>query len=458
MTTSSSYAPLARENRAKVLANLASASVTSGAIYLRGHVTTERKWTDCEQVFRQESNFFYLSGVSEPDFHLVIDVSTKETHIFIPKFSADHEMWCGPPPTVQETKQKYGVEHSGTVDEIPAVLAKLNASKVHALEQETEFSALGSAAADKVDKSALSQAVIEARMLKSSGEIDILRKAAKISGDAHIAVMKAVGSGTGERELHALFEYECFRQGSGPQAYTPIIASGHNGRHASVLHYVHNGGPLDKTLLVDAGCEVDNYAADITRTFPVNGKYEGDFKTTYEITLAMQNAVLAALKPGVKWEDMHRLAERVAAEGLLKAGLVKGDVAALLEHHIPAIFFPHGLGHSLGLDVHDVGGYPKDVPRIAEPGIKYLRMRRTLAAGMVVTVEPGIYFVDPILDAALADPNTAKFLNADVVERFRKGVGGVRIEDDVVITKTGIENLTGFIPKEIADVEKVMRG
>ncbi|KAJ3147218.1 hypothetical protein HDU89_005817 [Geranomyces variabilis] len=453
MTTASSYAPLARENRAKVLANLAS-SVTSGAIYLRGMPTTERKWTDCEQPFRQESNFFYLTGVSEPDFHLVIDVATKESHIFIPKFGADHALWCGAPPTVQETKQKYGVEHSGTVEDIPSVLAKLNASTVHVLEQETEFSALGASA--KTDKSALSHAVIEARMLKSSGEVELLRKAAKISGDAHIAVMKAVGRGTGERELHALFEYECFRKGSGPQAYTPIIASGHDGRHASVLHYVHNGGPLDKTLLVDAGCEWENYAADITRTFPINGKYEGDFKTTYEITLAMQNAVLAALKPGVKWEDMHRLAERVAAEGLLKAGLVKGDVAALLEHHIPAIFFPHGLGHSLGLDVHDVGGYPTGVPRIDAPGIKYLRMRRTLVAGMVVTVEPGIYFVDPILDAALADPETARFLNADVVERFRKGVGGVRIEDDVVITEDGIDNLTGWIPKEIADVEKLM--
>jgi Xaa-Pro dipeptidase len=154
---------------------------------------------------------------------------------------------------------------------------------------------------------------------------------------------------------------------------------------------------------------------------------------------------------------MHRLATRVILDGLLKAQLVQGDVETLLANHIPALFFPHGLGHLIGIDVHDVGGYPPGVPRIQEPGIKYLRMRRVLEPGMVVTVEPGVYFVDAILDPAIADPVLSKFLNVPLINRFRS-VGGVRIEDDVLITETGSENLTGWIPKSVADIEKVMSG
>ncbi|KAJ3022929.1 hypothetical protein HKX48_004840 [Thoreauomyces humboldtii] len=453
--TTSAYAPLARENRFKVLKNLADQGAT-GTVYLRGMPTTERKWTDCEIAFRQESNFFYLTGVTEPDCHVVIDIASKESTLIIPKYSEDHALWCGAPPTIQDVKAKYGFDHAKTVEDVETLLAHAKSSKIHILEQEAELGALGKFK-ENTDISALTTAVTEARMIKSAGEVEIMRKAAKISGDAHVALMKAVGAGKGsELELHALFEYECFRQGGRFQAYTPIVASGRNG---SVLHYIENTAPVatepNDMLLVDAGCEVSCYASDITRTYPVGGTYSGDWKTTYEITLAMQTAVLSAMKPGVKWEDMHHLANRVAAEGLIKAGLIKGDLETLLANHIPAIFFPHGLGHSIGLDVHDVGGYPKGVERLTAPGIKYLRMRRTLEPGMAVTVEPGIYFVDPILDKALADPEQAKFLDVAVVERFRKTVGGVRIEDDVIITSSGIDNLTGWIPKEIADVEKL---
>ncbi|RKO84226.1 peptidase M24, structural domain-containing protein, partial [Blyttiomyces helicus] len=277
------------------------------------------------------------------------------------------------------------------------------------------------------------------------------------SGDAHIALMKAVRPGVGtEAELHALFEYECFREGA-RQAYTAIIAGGRNG---SVLHYISNKDPIPANpadmLLVDAAGEFSYYSADITRTYPLGGRFEGDWKTTYEIVLEMFKAVLSQLRAGVKWEDMHRVAERVALDGLVKAGLITGSTEELLANHIPALFFPHGLGHLIGLDTHDCGGYPKGVERIQEPGIRYLRMRRELKAGMVVTVEPGVYFVDPILKNAVADPAINKYLNLDVVERFRKNVGGVRIEDDVVILADGYDNLSEFVPKEIADIERIM--
>ncbi|KAI9094646.1 peptidase M24, structural domain-containing protein [Phlyctochytrium arcticum] len=458
MTASCTYAPLARENRSQVLQNLRNAGAASGALYFRGLETTERRWTDAENPFRQESNFFYLTGVTEADCHLIIDLASGESHLLIPNYGKDHALWCGQPPTAADCKAKYGLDHAATVADAPSILKKLNPSTIHVLKQETNFSLLGDLKS-KVETSLLLTAVTEARLIKSAGEIELMRKAAKISGDAHIALMKAVKPGhETEQQLHALFEYECFRKGGRYQAYTPIVASGRNG---AILHYVDNTDNVAQEkrdmLLVDAACEYQCYAADITRTYPVGGKFEGDWKTTYEICLDMQKTVLAALKPEVEYEEMHRLANKVAAEGLLKAGLIKGSIDELIANHIPNIFFPHGLGHSIGLDVHDVGGYPAGVPRIDEPGLRFLRMRRTLKEGMVITIEPGIYFVDPILDQALADPVKRAFLNVDVVERFRKSVGGVRIEDDVVITKDGIDNLTGWVPKEIADIEKVMR-
>jgi Xaa-Pro dipeptidase len=158
---------------------------------------------------------------------------------------------------------------------------------------------------------------------------------------------------------------------------------------------------------------------------------------------------------GVEWEDMHRLASRVILQGLLDAQIVQGDFQTLEKHHVHALFFPHGLGHLIGLDVHDVGGYPPGVERIQEPGIKYLRMRRKLEPGMVVTVEPGVYFVDAILEPALKDPHLAQYLNVEVLNKYRD-LGGVRIEDDVVILENGILNLTESIPKTISDIEKIM--
>ncbi|KAJ3290306.1 hypothetical protein HK104_006866 [Borealophlyctis nickersoniae] len=451
------YAQIAQQNRAKVVQNMHQAGVTSGFAYLKGGSTEVRKWTDTDAAFRQESNFFYLTGARVPDLHLLLDLSNSTSHLFLPNYDPDHVLWCGPSPSPKDAVEMYGVDRASYIADLAGELKKNENGQIHVLSG-TDVAVLGEGKI--VEDGVFKQAITEARVVKSEGELEIMRKAAKISGEAHVALMKAVRPGQGtEQELHALFEYECFRKGGRFQAYTPIVAAGKTG---SILHYVRNADavPADPSqlLLVDAACEVDCYAADITRTYPVGGRFEGDWKTTYEIVLAMQKAVLGAIKAGVEWEDMHRLANNVMLDGLLKAGLVKGSIPDLHAHHIPALFFPHGLGHSIGIDVHDVGGYPPGTERINEPGIKYLRMRRKLKEGMVVTVEPGCYFVDPILDKAVADPTISAFLNLDVLARFRRNVGGVRIEDDLVVLKDGIENLTGWVPKEIADIERVMGG
>lgn len=194
------------------------------------------------------------------------------------------------------------------------------------------------------------------------------------------------------------------------------------------------------------GANYYGYAADITCSFPANGKFTKDQKFIYNAVLAARNAVCNAAKDGVSWVDMHLLANRVMVEKLKEGGLLKGDVDEMMKAGIAAIFQPHGLGHLIGLDVHDVGGYLEDCPpRPTAPGVSKLRFARVLKAGMYVTIEPGCYFIDCLLDKALADDVQSKFLNADEVKRFRN-FGGVRIEDDVLITKDGIENFT-LVPR-----------
>jgi len=238
-------------------------------------------------------------------------------------------------------------------------------------------------------------------------------------------------------------------------AYNGIFASGIN---ASILHYVVNNSKIKDgdLFLMDSGFECNGYASDYTRTFPANGKYTDIQKGIYNSVLAGMNKVLDTIKPGVKMEDLHLLAARTMMEGLKDLGIVKGNVDDMMNENIFALFFPHGLGHFLGLDTHDVGGYPKGVDRIDRPGIKFLRARRELLPGMVITIEPGIYFVPAVLKPAMQDPEKNKFLNTEKVESLLN-FGGVRIEDDIIVTEDGLENITN-VPKEVAEIEALMKG
>ncbi|KAK1785390.1 hypothetical protein P4O66_018771, partial [Electrophorus voltai] len=242
-----------------------------------------------------------------------------------------------------------------------------------------------------------------------------------------------------------------------------------SGNNSSILHYGHAGAPNDKTIqdgdmcLFDMGGEYYCYSSDITCSFPASGKFTPDQKAIYEAVFKSSRAVLDALKPGVKWTDMHRLADRVHLEELVKVGILHGSVEDMQKEHLGAVFMPHGLGHLLGIDVHDVGGYPEvsdkhngtqGVERIDEPGLKSLRMGRLVQERMVLTVEPGIYFIDHLLDRALASDAQCRFINADVLARFR-GFGGVRIEDDVAVTANGVELLT-CVPRTVEEIEDFM--
>lgn len=309
-----------------------------------------------------------------------------------------------------------------------------------------------------VDKAILMPELTECRVIKSQGEIELMRYINKVSSDAHVHVMKTAKPEMMEYQLEANFQHFAYYHGGARHmSYTCICAGGTN---SATLHYGHAGAPNcrhvrpNHMLLLDMGAEYHCYGADITRSFPSDGKYSEQQRGIYNAVLAAQKAVMAEAKPGVSWPDMHRLAERVILEHLLKLGLVKGSLADLQKNFVANIFMPHGLGHLLGIDTHDVGGYPNGMERSQEPGLRSLRCGRKLEAGMVITVEPGIYFNWPELELALTDPAKSAFLVAEEINKY-KDFGGIRIEDDILITETGNENLT-TVPSEIDQVEAIL--
>jgi Xaa-Pro dipeptidase len=236
--------------------------------------------------------------------------------------------------------------------------------------------------------------------------------------------MSAAPKATNETELEAVFLKSCIERGAKEQSYHSIVAAGTN---ASTLHYTPNNAAIvdQNLLLLDAGCEMDCYCSDITRTFPIKGSFSDESLAVYKIVLDMQKQCTEALKAGVLWDSIHELAHKIAIDGLLSLGLLKGDKEAILQARTSVAFFPHGLGHYLGMDTHDCGGNPNYAD--TDPMFRYLRVRGTLPAGSVVTVEPGIYFCRFIIEPYLKDEGQRGFIDEEVLERYWD-VGGVRIE------------------------------
>uniref|UniRef100_A0A4X1TRC5 Xaa-Pro dipeptidase n=1 Tax=Sus scrofa TaxID=9823 RepID=A0A4X1TRC5_PIG len=432
-------------------------AVQAGSVVvLQGGEETQRYCTDTGVLFRQESFFHWAFGVTEPGCYGVIDIDSGTSTLFVPRLPPSHATWMGKIHSKEHFKEKYAVDDVHYADEIASVLTSRSPSVLLTLRGVNTDS--GSVFLGPGNCLLLSST--SSRVFKTDMELEVLRYTNKISSEAHREVMKAVKVGMKEYEMESLFEHYCYsRGGMRHSSYTCICGSGEN---SAVLHYGHAGAPNDRTIqdgdmcLFDMGGEYYCFASDITCSFPANGKFTEDQKAIYEAVLRSCRAVMNSMKPGVWWPDMHRLADRVHLEELTRIGILTGSVDAMVQVHLGAVFMPHGLGHFLGIDVHDVGGYPEGVERIDEPGLRSLRTARHLQAGMVLTVEPGIYFIDHLLDEALADPARACFFNREVLQRFR-GFGGVRIEEDVVVTNSGMELLT-CVPRTVEEIEACMAG
>jgi Xaa-Pro dipeptidase len=427
----------------------------TGAVYIQGADTMYRYGTDYEFPFRQESNFWYLTGANEAECALILDLKWEEYHLFVPERDAQYAVWHGYVKTKQQYIEQYKPDHLHYANDILSVLNELSPKTIYCLNEEQAEFVEDLNRGFKVDTETLTDALTYCRVIKTDWELDQMREACRVNDEAYLAVMKSIKPGMNEFEVKAVFNEVQLKNGLLQDAYNGIFASGVNG---SILHYVENNSPIadGDLFLMDAGFECNGYAADYTRTFPSNGKFTEIQAGIYQAVLDSQNAVIEAIKPGVKMEDLHMMAAKIMMEGLKGLDIVRGDIDEMMENNIFALFFPHGLGHFLGLDTHDVGGYPKGVDRIDRPGIKFLRARRELQAGMVVTIEPGIYFVPAVLEPAMEDLEKSKYLNIEKVKSLLN-FGGVRIEDDIAVTEDGYENLTN-VPKEISEIEALMAG
>jgi Xaa-Pro dipeptidase len=459
-------ASLHAEIRRRLADRLRQDGAPAGAVVLlQGGEQQSEYDTDRELLFLQESFFQYLFGVKEPGFYGALDVDSGRATLFMPRLPQSYAVWMGRIHDPAHFQGLYGVDEVRYVDEMPDALRKAGLLLLLAGTNTDSGSAARTArfegmAGFRTDTRLLYPAIVECRVHKTDAEVELLRYVNGVSSAAHVEVMRMCRPGMYEYQLEARFLHEIYARGGARfTAYTCICGCG---PRSSILHYGHQGAPNDQPLrdgdlfLNDSGAEYHGYASDITCSYPVNGRFTAEQRAVYEAVLAANRAVQRVMKPGVSWPDMHRLSYRVVTEHLRDMGLVRASLDEAIEKHVPALFMPHGLGHLMGLDVHDVGGYPEGVNRIDAPGIRSLRCGRDLEAGMVITVEPGIYFIDALLEPALADPAVAALLNVDRVRRFL-GFGGVRIEDDVVVTPTGAENLTN-VPRDVDEIESVMAG
>lgn len=424
-------------------------------IYMKGAELMYRYQTDFEFPFRQESNFLYLTGIDEPDYHLILDLKTETYYLFAPKRDEHYGVWHGRIKSKDDIQTLYEPDELHYDNELLTVLKNLNPNVIYCLNEEQAEFLEDLDRSFNVDTESLNDAITFCRSVKTEDELNLMREAARINNIAHRKVMEAIKPGMYEYELKAIFDYHQEQRGLLFPAYNGIHAAGVN---SAILHYTEcsnrvNNGDL---YLIDAGYEYEGYASDITRTYPANGRFSDEQAAVYQTVLNALNSVIEMVKPGIKMEDLHMSAAEIILEGLKRMGLVKGSIEELLENDIFALFFPHGLGHFLGLDTHDVGGYPKGVDRIDRPGIRFLRARRELQTGMVITIEPGLYFIPALLKKAMEDEEKSKFLNADKLESYFE-FGGVRIEDNIIVTEDGHENMTD-IPKEIKEIEKIIRG
>ena len=397
---------------------------------------------DTHYRFRQDSDFFYLTGFDEPEAIAVIKSSDSPKYtLFVRPRDPEREIWDGRRAGVDGARQEFGAEEAYPIAEFDEKLNDIldGADRLYyrlGVNRDLDDAIIRQIARMRAinrkpinpPQTIIDPATIvhEQRVLKSSEEIEIMQRAADIAAEAHVEAMKAVRPGMNEYEIEALIERVFRERGAAAPAYTSIVGAGPN---ATVLHYINNDGSLrdGDLLLVDAGAEYKGYASDITRTYPINGRFTKPQREIYELVLKAQKACVEMVRPGVTHEQLKQHSIEVLTEGMVELGLLKGDPEELIKEKKHEQFYMHGLGHMLGIDVHDVGRY------------YYGKESRALEPGVVMTVEPGIYVsVD----------------TKDIPEQYL-GIG-VRIEDDVLCTQNGPRVLTTKVPKEISEIESLM--
>ncbi len=443
--------------------------VKSGVALFLGNVDCAFNYPANQYHFRQDSHFLYFFGLQNPGFAGVIDFDNDKDYIFGNDFDIDDIIWMGVQPKVKDLAAKAGIENTAPYDELLTFIeeVKKEGRKIHYLppyrgETVIELTRLLGIPNADVKGSAsveLIKGVVKLKEIKSEEEIAEIEKAIDVAYEMHTTSMKMAMPGTVEQEIAGAIEGISLAL-AGPVSFPIILSQDGQTLHN---HSHHNTLEVGRMMVTDAGTETHEcYSSDITRTVPVGGKFDERQAEIYQIVLDANMAAIEAIKPGIKYRDVHFIAARVIIEGLKKAGLMKGDVDEALKAEAHTLFMPHGLGHMMGMDVHDMEGlgedyvgYDENTKRATTFGTAYLRLGKELKPGFVLTVEPGIYFIPDLIDKFRKEGKFAGFVNYDKVETY-KDFGGIRIEDDILVTETGYRVLGKPIPKTIEEIEAIM--
>lgn len=441
-----------------------------GIILLPGNGEAPRNYPSNAYHYRQDSTFLYFFGLDLPDLVGLLDIDTGEERIYGNDYTMDDIIWMGPQPSVAELGASCGVKATASLAQLreDLTLAIRKGRPVHFLppyraDNTARLSDwLGICPANIADRASveLALAVVSLRDKKSPQEIEQIEDACEIGYEMHTLAMKMCRPGVSEREIAGAIEGISLRRGKGVSFHSIVS------QHGETLHNHSHDGILEsgRLLLVDAGAEnVMNYCSDFTRTFPVSGKFTRQQKDIYNIVLAANERALQLAKPGALYKDIHLASVKVITEGLISLGLMRGDAGEAVAAGAHALFMPHGLGHMMGLDVHDMEdigekyvGYDLETERSKQLGVSSLRMGRRLQTGMVMTDEPGIYFIPAYIAKWKAKGLNEQFINFDKLEPYMN-FGGIRIEDDLLVTESGCRMLgKRRIPVTVQQIEDFM--
>jgi Xaa-Pro aminopeptidase len=432
------------------------------AVFFAGRARV-RNFAANRYPFRAESHFLYFVGRALEGAALVVAPAGSTLYAEPP--DPEEALWSGPMPKLADLERELGLEVR-PLDELEVAEGAATLPVHDAPTAEFQSDVLGRdvPAASGRELSgpdeALAELVIEQRLVHDAGAIEQMRQAARVTCSAHVAGMRATRPGVREALVLSRMETEIVERGC-THAYGPIVTT-----HGEVLHDERHDRELPESglLLADVGAETpEGWASDVTRTWPTNGRFSPAQRALYDVVLEAQRVAIDAVKPGVRYLDVHRAAGKALLAGLIALGIYRGELEELYARGAAALFFPHGVGHLIGLDVHDMedlgdrAGYAKGRSRIASFGDRYLRLDRDLAAGMAVTIEPGFYRIPMLLEHPEEVGDLEGALDRAALARYAD-VRGIRIEDDVLVTETGAEVLTAGVPKTASDVEAAMRG
>ncbi len=444
--------------------------IGNGVILLLGNSEASCNYPSNTYKFRQDSSFLYFFGLNEPDMAALLDVESGEQILFGNDVDIDDIIWMGPQESVKEKAFSVGIETSEPMAALQGYIDKIVRAgrKVHFLPPYRNHnkillnSLLQIPIANlKAEASVeLIKAVVDLRIIKDSYELEEIEKACNIGYAMHLTAMKMAKLGMVEQQLYGIMEGIAYSEGAMTSFPTILSQNGetlHNHKH----HQILTDGRM---VVIDSGAETNmNYCSDFTRTFPSSGKFTQQQKEIYQIVSAANNLAIELAHPGITYKEVHLAACRLIAQGLKNLGLMKGDVDEAVASGAHALFMPHGLGHNMGLDVHDMEdlgenyvGYDDTIQRSTQFGLASLRMARMLQPGHVLTVEPGIYFIPALIDKWKAEGINKEFVNFDALDSYRT-FGGIRLEDDIVITEDGCRLLgANRLPITVEDVEREM--